>query len=104
MSTIFKLQPEPTFKADVFIPQPGGETAVLGVTFRHQTIKTLSAFEHQADKSAADLLAVIISEWALPEPCTLESMEVLLDNYPGAMQAIMKTYYEELTGNHEKNS
>ncbi|MGM1329749.1 phage tail assembly chaperone [Klebsiella michiganensis] len=30
-------------------------------------------------------------------------MGVLVDNYPGAVKAIMATYYQELTGNREKN-
>ncbi|WP_394817972.1 phage tail assembly chaperone [Klebsiella grimontii] len=30
-------------------------------------------------------------------------MELLVDNYPGAVKAIMTTYYQELTGNREKN-
>jgi hypothetical protein len=47
-------------------------------------------------------LLEIVDGWALSEPCTRENMGVLVDNYPGAVKAIMATYYQELTGNREK--
>lgn len=103
MSTIFKLQPDPNFKADVIIPRPGDSGGVLTFTFKHRPVKALAEFEKMTDKTASDFLVTIVSDWSLAEPCTRENLDTLIDNYPGAMQAIMAVYYQELTGNREKN-
>ncbi|WP_228728815.1 phage tail assembly chaperone [Klebsiella michiganensis] len=42
MSAIFKLQPNPVFKADVAIPRAGEEDGVLNFTFKHRPIKELA--------------------------------------------------------------
>ncbi|CAM3500760.1 hypothetical protein SB6411_03959 [Klebsiella spallanzanii] len=103
MSAIFKLQPEPVFKADVIIPRAGEDDGVLNFTFKHRPIKELAELENIDEKTASDYLLEIVDDWALSEPCTRENMGTLIDNYPGAVKAIMTTYYQELTGNREKN-
>ncbi|MCW9583065.1 phage tail assembly chaperone [Klebsiella pasteurii] len=103
MSAIFKLQPNPIFKADVAIPRAGEEDGVLNFTFKHRPIKELAELEDIDEKTICDFLLEIVDGWALSEPCTRENIGVLVDNYPGAVKAIMATYYQELTGNREKN-
>ncbi|WP_318387713.1 phage tail assembly chaperone [Enterobacter sp.] len=103
MAAKFNLQPKPTFKADVTIPRAGDEDGVLTFTFRHKPIKELAALETLEGKTALDFLTEITEGWALPDEFSRDNLEVLLDNYPGAMKAIVATYYRELTGNREKN-
>lgn len=103
MATKFQLQPKPTFKADVKIPRAGDDDGMLTFTFRHKPLKELAALETMEGKTAVDFLVEITEGWALPDALSQENLEVLLDNYPGAMKAIVGTYYRELTGNREKN-
>jgi len=103
MSTKFTLQPKPTFKAVVSIPRPGDEDGKLTITFRHMPLADLAALEQLDNKTAIDFLTDIVAGWALPEECSRENLETLLQNYPGAMHAITRTFYDELLGNREKN-
>lgn len=103
MTTMFKLQPNPTFKATVSIPRAGEKDGQLTLTFNHKPLKALAEMEKLEDKTALDFISEIVAGWALPEECTSENLGVLLENYPGAMSAITRTYYNELLGNREKN-
>lgn len=103
MTAKFKLVPNPTFQASVSIPVPGGETGTLNITFKHRPLKELTALELEEGKTIPSLLVDLIDGWALPEPFSAENLDTLLNNYPQAGQAIMKTYYEELLGAREKN-
>lgn len=44
-----------------------------------------------------------IEGWALPEVFSRENLEVLANNYPKAIEAIVGAFYRELLGNREKN-
>jgi len=99
----FTLQPKPTFKATVKIPRAGEADGELTFTFKHMPLNELAALEKLDDKTAADFLCEIVAGWALPEECNPDNISELLQNYPGAMQAITRTYYSELLGNREKN-
>ncbi|MGC0890450.1 phage tail assembly chaperone [Pantoea agglomerans] len=103
MSTKFTLQPKPTFKAVVSIPRAGEEDGQLTFTFKHMALGELAELEKLDDKTACDFLAEIVAGWALPEECTPQNISTLLQNYPGAMLAISRTYYNELLGHREKN-
>lgn len=103
MAAKFQLQPKPVFKAHVNIPRAGEEDGVLTFTFKHKPVKELAELESLEGKTAVDFLLDITEGWALPDEFNRENLEVLLDNYPGAMKAIVSTYYQELTGNREKN-
>ena len=103
MAAKFTLQPNPTFKANVKIPRAGDEDGELTFTFKHMPLDELSDLEKLDDKTALDFLVEITTAWALPDEFTRENLEVLLNNYPGALTAITETYYRELLGNREKN-
>ena len=103
MAAKFQLQPKPTFKADVTIPRAGEDDGVLTFTFKHKPVKELASLETIEGKTALDFLLEITEAWALPDEFSRENLETLLDNYPGAMKAIIETYYRERTGNREKN-
>lgn len=102
MATKFRLQPNPTFKADVSIPRAGEEDGKLTFTFRHKPFKDVGP-ECLEGKNAVDFIMDITEAWALPEAFSRENMEVLLDNYPGAFNAITTKFYSELMGQREKN-
>ncbi|ELY4544122.1 hypothetical protein SNN69_002875 [Cronobacter sakazakii] len=103
MTTKFTLQPKPTFKANVTIPRAGDEDGVLTFTFKHHSLDNLAQLEKADEKTAADFLMDIVTGWALPDEFSRENLEILLNNYPGALKAITETYYRELLGNREKN-
>lgn len=103
MATKFQLCPKPTFKANVSIPRPGEDDGILTFTFNHKPLKELSEIEQLEGKTAVDFLTEITVAWALPDTFSRENLEVLLDNYPSALKAIISTYYRELMGNREKN-
>ncbi|BBQ83451.1 hypothetical protein WP3W18E02_19800 [Klebsiella sp. WP3-W18-ESBL-02] len=103
MATKFTLQPAPTFKADVKIPRAGAEDGELTFTFKHMPLDQLSQLEKLDGKTALDFITDITAAWALPEKFTRENLEVLMNNYPGALKSITATYYRELLGNREKN-
>ncbi|ELY4453602.1 hypothetical protein SMZ63_000083 [Cronobacter sakazakii] len=103
MTTKFALHPNPTFKADVKIPRAGEEDGVLTFTFKHYPLDQLAQMEKLDEKTAIDFVADIAAAWALPDEFSLENLETLLNNYPGALKAITETYYRELLGNREKN-
>jgi len=103
VTTVFTLQPKPTFKATVSIPRAGEDDGQLTVTFNHKPLSELAELEKLEDKTALDFITEIVAGWALPEECNAENIGVLLENYPGAMSAITRAYYNELLGNREKN-
>lgn len=100
MATVFKLNPEPTFRAVVSIPVAGGEPAELEFEFRHKTRDESRAwFSGFAGRSEADCLMDIVAGWHNCETVFgKEALETLLQNYAQAGSAILAVYARELTG------
>lgn len=100
MPTIFKLNPEPTFRASVAIPVAGGDPMNLDVEFRHKTRDEAKAwFGSFAGRSDADCLMDIVAGWHNCETAfSRESLDTLLQNYAQASGAILDAYTRELTG------
>lgn len=103
MAKTFQLQPKPTFKVDVAIPRAGDDDGVITFTFRHKPLKELASIESMEGKNAVEFLLDITDGWALPDAFSQENLETLLDNYPRALEAITRHYYNELMGNRQKN-
>lgn len=103
MASKFQLQPKPTFKVDVSIPRAGDEDGVITIIFKHKPLKELSSIETMEGKNAVDFLLDITEAWALPDEFNRENLETLLDNYPRALEAVTKAYYDELMANRQKN-
>lgn len=113
----FKLNPKPTFKADVSIPRPGDEDGVLTFTFKHKTRSQLERLEKTlretseqlsetgtySNEPMADFLMEICAGWALAEEFNRENMLVLLDNYPRAFDSIATQFTRELMAVRGKN-
>lgn len=100
MSTIFKLNPEPTFKAAVAVPVAGGDPMELEVEFRHKTRDEAKAwFSGFAGRSESDCLMDVMVGWHNCEATfSKEALETLLQNYAQAGSAILAAYTRELVG------
>lgn len=100
MATVFKLNPEPTFRATVAIPVAGAESAELEFEFRHKTRDEAKAwFASFAGRSEADCLMDIVAGWHNCEAVFgKEALETLLQNYAQAGNAILAAYASELIG------
>lgn len=105
MATKFSLTPNPTFKAKVEIPVPGGDTATLEMTFKHKTRDEFRAFtDGLAGRTDADIVMDVAEAWSLEEKFTPANVEKLTQNYLGAGMAIMNAYFAELAGARKGNS
>ena len=96
---MFKLQPNPTFKADVTFAVPGGDEGKIKLIFKHKGRKALAEFvksltEEGSTRTDLDGLLEIIVGWdGVQEPFSKEALETLLDNYPSAAKAIYDVYF-----------
>ncbi len=100
----FKIQANPTFKINVAIPTPGEKAQILSVTFRHKRKKEVTSWLAAANAAGdqASLLEVI-ADWDYPGGVTPETVDELLESYPGAGLALYRGYLDELNGAERKN-
>lgn len=105
---IFKLQPAPTFTVPVEIPRHGEEPAKIKVTFKHKSREELAEFTERAGQSNAEqdvaLMREMIADWEGPdmEFCD-EAIQLLIQNYQGAVPALVQAYVGELMQARRKN-
>ncbi|KXF93708.1 hypothetical protein AU082_09465 [Yersinia pestis] len=104
MAVKFTLVPSPTFKVDVTIPRAGLDDGILTFTFRHMPVNEVINMEKVEGQSGLDFAEKFIEGWALPEVFSRENLEVLANNYPKAIEAIVGAFYRELLGNREKTN
>jgi len=103
---MFKLQPNPTFKAKVSITIPGQDKpALVEMEFRHMSREAVKGFfESAAGKTDAEALADIVVGWSgVDQAYTSEALAVLLDNYPSAAGGIFEAFRRELFEARAKN-
>lgn len=94
----FKLNPEPTFKASVRIPVPGGESESVEFTFKHRTKTQIKAFPAECkDKPDDEVVKMCVVAWGLDDQFNDENVARLVENYPRAAWAIVEAYLGELT-------
>lgn len=102
--TVFKLIPDPTFKAQVQIPVHGGQTAPVEFTFKHRTREQLDEFfKSVGDRSVEESILDAAVSWSLDDEFTAENIKLLCDNYMGAASAIASAYTKELLQNRQGN-
>ncbi len=129
---MFKLNPAPTFVAQVPLSVPGqAEPVPLSITFKHKTRPAFAEWHaraHQMPDAApvgaaiADIarsvtqhdvsvLKDVIEDWSglvgadgAPVPYTVANLGDLLDNYPASAREIYAAYKAELTEAKRKNS
>lgn len=112
---MFKLQPDPTFVANVRLRQPGGVVRTLRVTFRYldQDAYT-AAFEATRDKMAEEFVARLVANWDTADgpngewegielPYSPAALTELRRAQPAAMRAFIDTYHHEVLGLPLKN-
>ncbi len=94
----FTLEPNPTFKALVKVPVPGVGPQAVEFTFKHRNREAFAALaDGLAQREPVDLIMDIACGWDLDEPFDADSLTKLFDNYLGAFQAVLDTYFGELT-------
>lgn len=103
-----KLNPEPTFKAKVGVPVPGGRTAEVEFTFQYRSKSELAKWhdevrEFPQDVAEATLLRTFVLGWDLDDEFNDENIRRLCDAYPGAASAAMDVYLRESWGARRGN-
>ncbi len=101
--TKLKLAAEPTFKAKVAIPVPGGESADVEFTFKHRTRDQVVEWLEKRDTSDIDSVKDCAMGWDLDDEFNDENVTRLCQNYLGAGFAIVTAYLSELRGARAKN-
>ncbi len=103
---MFKLQPNPTFKAAVGISIAGQAAPTeIEVEFKYLTkSKVREFFEKLGGKEDATALAEIIVGWSgIEEPFSKKALATLVDNYPAAAMDLFDTFRRELLEAKRKN-
>lgn len=128
---MFKLNPAPTFVAQVPLSVPGqAEPVPLAITFKHKTRPafaqwharahsmpdavptgaSLSEIARVVTEQDVDVLKEVIEDWSglvgsdgAPVPYTVANLRELLDNYPASAREIYAAYKAELTEAKRKN-
>lgn len=98
-----KLNPEPTFKANVSIPVPGSAPVAVEFTFKYRTRTQLRDFakamgETDEDADEVALFKDFVSGWELDDAFNDENISRLLEAYPGASGELVSTYLRESSG------
>ena len=103
---MFKLNPNPTFKARVEISTPGSATpASIEIEWKHLSRTGIKRFfEGLTDKTDAEALGQIIVGWSgIDAEYCPENLALLLDNYPAASVELFDAYRRELMEARRKN-
>lgn len=101
---MFKLEPNPTFKATVQVTVPGGDSQPLPVVFKHMTAKKFAEFlSTAAEKTNAELVAAMVEEVPGIDKPQADFFEELFDNYPASTADLFRTYKRELVESRVKN-
>ncbi len=104
---MFKLQPNPTFKAPVFIPIPGDKAESVLFTFKHKTRSQLDALVKamaEGNTQIDDVIKEIVVEWTYPGvDYSADALDQCLDMFPGSALAIFSAFREALIEARRKN-
>lgn len=103
---MFKIQPNPTFKAAVALSIPGQSVQVsIEVEFRHMSKSAMrDYFATLAQRTDADALAEIIVGWSgVDTAFDHDALAALLDNYPAAAGELFEAFRRETLESRRKN-
>lgn len=103
---MFKLQPNPTFKARVELSIPGEATpASIEVEFRHLSKSAMrDYFATLAARTDADALGEIVVGWSgVDAPFDRGALATLVDNYPAAAGELFEAFRREAIEGRRKN-
>ena len=102
---MFKLEPNPTFRAPVKIHVPGEGEGGFVVEFVYLDQAQRKAYvESLGTKTNAEALGEIVVGWReIDQPFSHGNLERLLNKYDTAATELFRVFFEELTGAAEKN-
>jgi hypothetical protein len=103
---MFKLTPDPKFKAKVLLTVPGKEKRVeISVTFNHKPKSQLqSYYESLKDRKDDDSLLEIIAGWdGVDAEFSAEALQQLLANYPASAGELFEAYRINLIDSRKGN-
>lgn len=103
---MFKLNPDPTFRASVAISVPGSDKPqTIAVDFKHLPKSALrDYFSGIEGKTDGEALGAIIAGWSgVDTDYSPEALDLLLDNYPTAAAELFDAYRRELLDASRKN-
>lgn len=99
-----KLNPDPTFKAKVGIPVPGGDRPLVELTFKHRTAEQLAKWGSEvAQFTDPETIMDCVVAWDMDDEFNAANVKLFCNNYPGAAYAIVTDYMAELRGARAKN-
>lgn len=95
---MLKLQPNPTFIADVSIPVPGADDVVVQFVFKYKDLGELKDYVARlTTMEDADAILEITEGWqGIDAPFTANTVQVLVLKYAGVGARIYRAYYNEL--------
>lgn len=98
---MLKIKANPTFKAKVKIPVPGGEKVEIEVEFKHMTRAQLEQFltgeDAKGRKDEETVLAICAGWSGVDAEFSRDALADLFQNFHGSARAIVETYIIELT-------
>ena len=103
---MFKLQPNPTFKARAPINIPGkSKPEEIEIEFKHMSREQVKEFfEAVTGKTDAEAIGEIVVGWSgVDAPYSADALATLLDNFPSAAASIFETFRTELFEARRKN-
>lgn len=103
---MFKLDPSPTFWADVRLSVPGEkEPVTIRMQFAHKTVDDLKAWiEAARDTKDGDAVCGVVRDWqGVDAPYSEDAMRKLLRNYPASAAEVLQQYMRALTESRAKN-
>lgn len=94
---VFKLDPAPTFDAEVAIPVHGGKEVNVKFTFKHRNREQLDEFfKDVVGKTDVETVKDVATGWGLSDEFSDENIGKLCSNYLGAGFAIAQAYLSEI--------
>lgn len=105
---MFKLQPNPTFEANITIPIGGGQEGKIKFKFKRLGKKALrelfASLQDNEDRDDAEVISEIVEGWSgVDTDFSRDALDTLCDAYPGAAFAIISGYNKELLEGKVKN-
>ena len=103
---MFKINPNPTFKATVQISVPGSDKpAAITVDFKHLSKSALrDYFSSLEGKTDTEALASVITGWqGIDADYSADALGQLIDNYPASAGELFEAFRRELLEARRKN-
>lgn len=108
---MFKLNPNPTFKAAVKVTVPGGDPLPIEFEFKHKTRTGLGEWKKNLEgKNDMEIVPEFIAGWSGvinetgdQEPWSVEAFANLCENYHAAVIEVYDGYLLALTESRAKN-